>query len=143
MDECVYFTRRSIGENFNGKAMAWVFKEKCPKCKKGIMGKPRDDKTGGVKIRAKEYACPECKNTIEKGAYEVTLTTNIVYTCPFCNKSGETTAPYTRKTFEGVKAIVFECQSCHKKLGVTKKMKAPKKKSGPVKAEEADDDDDF
>ena len=31
MEECIYFTNRNIGK---GKIKAWVFKEKCPKCKK-------------------------------------------------------------------------------------------------------------
>lgn len=128
MDECAYFTRRTIGEKHNGKAVAWVFRENCPKCEKGLMGKPRDDKTGGVKIRAKEYVCPECGFTMEKQAYEDTLTCNIDYVCPFCGKSGETAVPYKRKTFEGVKAVMFECGSCKKKLGISKKMKDGKKK---------------
>ena len=57
MDECVYYTLRDIGE---GEATVWVFKQSCPKCGKGIMGKPKG-KEGKVKIRAKEYVCPECE----------------------------------------------------------------------------------
>ncbi|MBD3303717.1 hypothetical protein GF343_01105, partial [Candidatus Woesearchaeota archaeon] len=76
MEECVYFTRRNIDK---GKVVAWVFKEKCPKCGKALMGKPKDEKTGKVKIRAKEYVCPECGYTAEKGEYEDTLTVNIQY----------------------------------------------------------------
>jgi len=41
MEECVYFTNRAID---NGHAKAWVFREKCPKCKKGMMSKPFDEK---------------------------------------------------------------------------------------------------
>ena len=52
MDECVYFTNRNIGK---GKIRAWVFRENCPKCNKGLMGKPRDSKTGKAKIRTEEY----------------------------------------------------------------------------------------
>lgn len=131
MEECVYFTRRAVD---SGNVMCWVFREKCPKCGKGIMGKPRDPKTGDVKIRAKEYVCPECGHTVEKQAYEDTLTANVSYTCPHCSFSGETTIPYKRKTFEGVKALVFECGKCKAKIPVTKKMKATKKKG-----EEAED----
>jgi len=57
MDECVYFTNRLLG---NGKIRAWVFREQCPKCGKGLMGKPRDPKTGRAKIRSEEYVCPSC-----------------------------------------------------------------------------------
>ena len=63
MEECVYFTRRAVG---NGKAVAWVFKEDCPECGKAKMGKPVNEKTGKAKIRATEYVCPACNHTIEK-----------------------------------------------------------------------------
>ena len=43
-EECVYFTNRTIGD---GRAMAWVFRKECPKCK-GIMGKPQK-KNGKLK----------------------------------------------------------------------------------------------
>jgi hypothetical protein len=39
VEECVYFTNRTIV--VSGRAMAWVFKKQCPKCKKGVMGKPQ------------------------------------------------------------------------------------------------------
>ena len=42
VEECVYFTNRIID---SGRAIAWVFRKECPKCKKGIMGKPQ--KKGG------------------------------------------------------------------------------------------------
>ena len=58
MDELVYFTRRDIGE---GEATVWVFRGLCPKCGKGVMGKPVGPK-GKIKVRAKEYVCPECGN---------------------------------------------------------------------------------
>ena len=125
MDDCVYFTRRTVGPK--GKIMAWVFREKCPKCKKGLMGKPKNE-TGGIKIRASEYVCPSCGHTVEKKAYEDTLTCNIIYTCTHCGKAGEAHVPYQRRTFEGVQAVVFDCDHCHKKLGVSKKMKEGKKK---------------
>jgi uncharacterized CHY-type Zn-finger protein len=127
MDELVYFTRRTTAD---GKVRAWVFKEPCPKCKKGLMGKPIDPKTGRFKIREKEYICQECKYTLPAQEYEDTLTTNIEYTCGGCKKSGQATAPFKRKSYMGVKAILFECEFCHKKIPITKKMKEPKAKKG-------------
>ena len=48
MGECLYFSRRSLGET--GQAVAWVKKIDCPECGKAKMGKPVvKDK---VKIRA-------------------------------------------------------------------------------------------
>ena len=130
MDECVYFTRRSLGKK--GKAVAWVFREKCPKCKKALMGKPKDDKTGKVKSRSKEYVCPACGHIIEKKKYEDTLTCNIQYTCPECGNSEEIQVPFKRKKTQvldekgkkkSVDAIKFKCQKCGKDLLITKKMK--------------------
>jgi predicted SprT family Zn-dependent metalloprotease len=137
MDELVYFTRRTTAD---GKVRAWVFKELCPKCKKGLMGKPIDPKTGRFKIREKEYICQECKYTLPAQEYEDTLTTNIEYTCGACQKSGQTTAPFKRKTYMGVKSILFECENCHKKIPITKKMKEPKAKKGPAVIPDLDDD---
>ncbi|PIN74453.1 hypothetical protein COV18_07415 [Candidatus Woesearchaeota archaeon CG10_big_fil_rev_8_21_14_0_10_37_12] len=125
MEECVYFTNRAID---NGHAKAWVFREKCPKCKKGMMSKPFDEKAGKFKTRATEYVCPECKHSVEKEEYEGTLTANIAYTCPHCKHKGETQIPYKRKTFKGVPSLIFECSSCKEKVGVTKKMKEAKGK---------------
>lgn len=115
--------------------MCWVFREKCPKCGKALMGKPRDD-DGKVKIRAKEYICPECGHTVEKQEYEDTLTANVAYTCPFCGYQGETQIPFKRKTFEGVKALVFECAKCKKKIAITKKLKEIGKKDEDVPDED-------
>jgi len=132
MDECIYFTRRADGA---GKSMCWVFKEKCPKCGKALMGKPVDN--GKVKIRAKEYVCPQCGHREEKVAYEEKLTANITYTCPKCKHAGEIQIPFKRKSVDGVKALVFNCQKCSEKIVITKKMKALKKKG----EEDAMDDD--
>lgn len=123
MDECVYFTRRTIG---NGKIMAWTRKMDCPKCKKAKMGKPVEK--GKVKMRAKEYVCPSCGYREEKEEHEPKLTVEIKYTCPYCWDEGEATTPYKRKTFEGVPSYVFVCNKCGKKIGITKKMKKGKKK---------------
>ena len=84
MEECVYYTKRSIDK---GNVTAWVFKEKCEKCGKGLMSKPKDPKTGKPKIRATEYVCEECGFSIPKKEYEESLTANIEYTCPYCSYS--------------------------------------------------------
>jgi len=123
IEKLVYYTQRKIG---NGHATVWVYRQKCPKCKKGLMGKPREG--GKVKIRAPEYVCPECGHSVEKKEYESSLTANISYKCPKCGNEGEIQVPYKRKAFQGVPAIVFECQKCGEKIAITKKMKEPKKK---------------
>lgn len=120
MDELVYFTKRQIGD---GRAKAWVFRELCDKCGKAMMGKPVDAKTGKVKVRAKEYVCPECGNTVEKKEYEESLTANIEYKCPECGFEGETQIPFKRKKVKGTDALVFNCEKCKAKIAITKKMK--------------------
>src|SRR3989338_958966 len=129
MEECVYFTRRAVGDS---KIMAWVFRELCPKCKKAMISKPKDEKTGKAKIRATTYLCPKCGYEEEKIQYEEKLKANIEYTCASCKKSGEIQIPFKRKKVEGVDALVFNCQSCNNKILVTKKMKDPKKKGSVV-----------
>lgn len=130
MEELVYFTNRKVGE---GHVLAWAYRKECPKCGKALMGKPRDGKTGKVKIRAKEYVCPECGNTVEKEEYEESLTCEIKYTCPKCKFKGEIKVPFIRKKMKifdpekqkkvAVDAIVFECENCKEKIPITKKMK--------------------
>ena len=132
-EECLYFTRRA---DDNSRTIAWVFKKTCPKCKKGIMQKPRDEKTGKPKIRAKEYVCDKCGYTEDKVVHEESLTMNIQYTCPHCQNEDEATTAYKLKSFDGMKAYVFECSKCKKKIGITKKMKEKK-----GEADDADDDD--
>lgn len=124
MEGCLYFTNRSLDQQ--GNIMAWVYKKECPQCHKARMGKPVVK--GKVKIRAKEYVCPECNHTEEKVEHEESCTLNAIYTCPACNKDGEGSAPYKRKSFKGVKAFVVDCQHCGEKIPVTKKLKAIKKK---------------
>ena len=124
MDECVYFTRRAIGD---GKVVAWVYKQKCEKCGKALMGKPVD-KDGKVKIRAKEYVCPACKHTVEKKEYEESLTAQVVYTCPECKNEGEIEIPFKRKNVNGVQTLRAKCEKCNANIDITKKMKDPKKK---------------
>jgi hypothetical protein len=123
MEECIYFTNRSID---SGKAIAWVYRKECPKCHKAKMGKPVEK--GKIKIRAKEYVCPECGYTEEKQEHEESLHLEVQYTCPFCGKEGEATTPYIRKTYQGVKSCVFECEFCNEKIAITKKMKKKKEK---------------
>ena len=124
MDECLYFSNRTLGEL--GKAKAWVYKKKCPECAKVKMGKPVVK--GKVKIRALEYVCPECGYTEDKKEHEGSLNMEIKYVCPKCEHEGEVEVPYVRKTFQGVKSVVFICGGCGEKLAITKKMKDPKKK---------------
>ena len=129
MEECVYMTNRFIGEK--GSVRCWVFREQCPKCHKGLMGKPRDE-SGKVKIRAKEFVCPECMYTVGK-EYEDTLTANIAYTCSKCEHSGDVQMPFKRKKMKmfdeevqkqvTVDALQFLCQKCSEKTYVTKKLK--------------------
>jgi len=125
MDDLIYFTNRTLEEG-KGKIKAWVYKKMCPQCNKAKMGKPVEK--GKVKIRAKEYVCPACNFTEEKQAHEESLTLEAKYLCPQCGKEGESTTPYKRKSFMGVKAYVVECSNCKAKLPVTKKMKEVKKK---------------
>ena len=130
MDECAYFTNRTIGE---GKIKAWVLKENCPKCKKGLMGKPINEKTGRPKIRAQEYTCSECGHTIDKEEYEDTLTINIEYTCPHCQHKDEISTSFKRKKVQrlneetgkkqSIDTIRFQCSKCGEDIDVTKKMK--------------------
>ncbi|MBS3151012.1 hypothetical protein J4443_01360 [Candidatus Woesearchaeota archaeon] len=130
MDECIYFTNRTIG---TGKIKAWVFREICPKCGKRLMGKPKDEKTGKVKIRAGKYVCPECLYAAEKQEYEDSLTVNIRYTCPHCSHSGEVQQSFKRRKIqrfneetgkkETVEAVRFQCEKCKQNIDLTKKMK--------------------
>lgn len=131
MDECVYYTYRGIGQN--GEARAWVYREKCPKCQKAMMGKPKDAKTGKVKIRATEYACPECGHTEKKEEYESKLTANVKYTCPHCASIGEASVPFLRRKAQifdedeqkkvTVELLRLACGKCGKNIDITKKMK--------------------
>ena len=129
MDECVYFTNRTIG---NGKIRVWVLRERCPKCKEGLMGKPRDPKTGKPKIRSEEYVCPKCNYSALIQEYEDTLTANIKYTCQHCGNEGEIQIPYRRKKVQildeemkkkTVDALRFQCGKCNQNIDITKKMK--------------------
>ena len=128
VDECLYFTRRALVPK--GTIMAWAFRKGCPQCHKGLMRKPK--KTSPT------YDCPECGYSEPKAEHIKGIVLNVEYTCPSCGHSGEATTEYRRKTWQGVKAYVFTCQQCGEKIGVTKKLKDPKKKG---KAAQEDDDD--
>ena len=131
MDECIYFTNRAIEQT--GNAKAWVFKAECPECKKAVMAKPKNPKTGRPKIRSKEYVCPSCDYTEEKTDHEEKLSVCIIYSCPECSNKGEIEVPFKRKNVQilnketgkksSVKAIQFNCQKCERKINITKKMK--------------------
>ena len=125
VEECVYFTNRNID---SGWAVAWVFRKECPKCKNGIMGKPQK-KNGKVDKKAEHYVCYSCGYQESNEQVENNLVLNVEYKCPHCGNEGETTTEYKRKNFEGLPSYVFECQKCHKKIGLTKKLKDTKKKS--------------
>ena len=133
MDDCVYFTRRKFTPN-KGKAVAWVRRIPCAVCKKGMMQKPKDEKKGTFKIRSKEFICTECGEVEEKSEHEKKLSAEIIYQCPFCSHDGEIVTPYARKSFYGKKAIVFNCEECDEKLGITKKMTLPDKFAEKLKA---------
>ena|SRR3989344_3539447 len=125
MDECVYFTQRSLDEK--GEVMAWVLKGDCPKCGKAKIGKTRD-KSGKVKMRAKEYACPGCSYAVDKQDYEDSLVAYAEYICPHCGNKGETQTTFKRKNIDGVQTLRFTCAKCSGNLDVTKKMKEKKRK---------------
>lgn len=124
MDECLYFSNRSIGD---GKAMAWVLRPECEKCKKGRIGKPIK-KNGKPDKKASYFECPECKHHIPNEQAAEILKVSVEYTCPYCKHQGETQTEYKRKSFQGVQAFVFLCEKCSKKIPITKKLKELKDK---------------
>lgn len=121
MDDCLYFTRRELDDE--SYVFAWVYKKKCPKCKKADMGKPVDPKTKKVKIRAIVYECPECGYSEPKKEHEESLDLEAKYLCPVCRKEGESTAKYKRKKYKGVDSFIVECAHCGEKIPLTKKLK--------------------
>ena len=129
VEQCLYFTNRLIGE---GKIKAWAYKQKCPKCSKSLMTKPKDAK-GKIKIRSTEYTCESCHFTMPEQEYEETLHAEILYTCPHCKNNGEATIPFIRKKVRmlneetgkksSVEVLRFQCSKCKKDIDITKKMK--------------------
>ena len=96
VEECVYFTNRTIG---NGRAMAWVFRKECPKCRKGVMGKPQK-KGGKLDKKADHYLCYQCGYQESNEQVENSLVINVEYKCPYCSFESETTLEYKRKVDE-------------------------------------------
>ncbi|MDP3989871.1 MAG: hypothetical protein Q8Q01_01550 [archaeon] len=123
MDECLYFSNRSIDD---GNVLAWVYRKECPKCKKDKMGKPIEK--GKVKTRAIKYVCHSCGYEEEKKEHEESLTLEAKYTCPYCGKDGEGTTTYQRKSFKGAQAYLVDCEHCHQTIPITKKLKKLKVK---------------
>ncbi len=121
MDECIYFSNRSINDN---SVTAWVYRKDCPKCKKVKMGKPVEK--GKVKIRAEKYVCPACSYSEGKTEHEESLELQAKYTCPHCGKEGESTTQYKRKNYKGVQSFVVACQHCGEAIPLTKKLKGVK-----------------
>lgn len=126
MEECVYFTNRTIG---SGKAVAWAFRKKCAKCNKWPMSKPQK-KSGKIDKKAEHYVCYSCGYEESDEETENNLILNVEYKCSHCGNEGEMTTEYKKKSFYGVKAYVFNCQKCGQKIGITQKLKEPKKMSG-------------
>jgi predicted RNA-binding Zn-ribbon protein involved in translation (DUF1610 family) len=125
MEECIYFTNRSLDNE--GFAVAWAYRKECPKCGKGRLGKPIK-KDGKPNRKSPDYECPECKYRESNEEVEANLQLEIEYKCPHCTFEGQTATEYKRKNFEGVPSFVFVCGKCGKKIGITKKMKGAKKK---------------
>ena len=118
MDEITKRMSGSICGHCGGRADDW----KCPKCGKGVVGKPKGEK-GKIMIRAKKYVCPECSFEKEKKEYEEMLTASIEYTCPECTHKGEAQIPFKRKKIEGTETLRFQCRKCGINIDITKKMK--------------------
>lgn len=124
MKDCVYFTNRAMD---SGRITAWVLRKECPKCKKGVMGKPLK-KGNKIDKKADHYVCYSCGYNESNDVMEKSLVLNVEYKCPHCGHEGEAATDYQRKSFYGVKAYVFSCQKCGEKIGITQKLKEPKKK---------------
>lgn len=121
MDDLFYYTYRDLAEG-KGEIKCWVFKKECPSCHKALLEKPRN-KNGKVKVRSKEFICPECGFTISSKDYESELEANIEYICPSCKHKGTGVIPFKRKKIKGVLTLVVECENCNEKMLITRKMK--------------------
>lgn len=117
MAECLYYSKRALAPGL-GNATAWALRKHCPKCKKGLMGKPKKTAT--------EYVCKQCGFAEELATHEADVILSIQYVCPFCSHKGETTSPYKRKSLYGKPAYIFTCEKCKEKLGIYKKLNTPK-----------------
>ena len=119
MDECVYFTNRKLSDGT--RIIAFARKTPCTKCKKGLMGKPREK--GKVKMRSQEYVCPECGHSVPKEDYEDSLELEIEYTDSAGKERKEARVPFKRKSWQGMKAFVFVNEFTGEKQGITKRLK--------------------
>ncbi len=126
IDECLYFTNRKLEDGT--KILAFVTKKICPSCGKGKMGKPKDPKTGKIKIRSTEYICPSCGFSEGKKEHEESLSMEVQYTNPEGTELKTTYIPYKRKTWKKVPAFVFFNEFINEKVGITKRLKSAKKK---------------
>ncbi len=124
MDECIYFTNRTID---SGMATAWVYRKKCTKCNEGIMDKPIK-KNGKIDKKAPIYVCYKCGHEESNEETEKDLKVEVDYKCPYCGFEGQTTTEYKRKNFQSIPSYVFTCEKCNKDIGITKKLKEKKKK---------------
>ncbi|MFT4250264.1 MAG: hypothetical protein ACMXYD_02805 [Candidatus Woesearchaeota archaeon] len=126
MDDLLYFTNRKLPDGT--KIIAYVERKTCPECGKAQMGKPINEKTGRPKIRSPIYTCPECGYEEKKQAHEDSCEVTIQYTNPEGTEMKTTTASYKRKTWKGMKAIVFHNDFLDERYGITNRMKTKKDK---------------
>ncbi len=121
MDDLLYFSNRKLPDGV--RIIAWVEKISCPACGDALMGKPVDEKTGKVKIRAAEFVCPACGHTEPKAAHLKKLSMQVRYTDTTGKNWKAATTEYKLRTWKGMKAYVFENEFTNEKMGVTKRLK--------------------
>ncbi len=121
MEDLLYFSNRKMPDGV--RIIAWVDKLTCEKCKKALMGKPINEKTGKVKIRAAVFVCPECEHEEPKTAHTKKLVMQIRYTDETGKNWKSAQTAYTLKTWKGMKAYVFQNEFTGEKMGVTKRLK--------------------
>ncbi|VVB74764.1 Transposase zinc-ribbon domain protein [Candidatus Tiddalikarchaeum anstoanum] len=115
-----FFTRQVMDPD--GFAFMWVFRPKCPACKKGVLSK--------LKKRDKFYTCSECGKQSSLEEYGNLLVANVEYTCPFCKKKGEYSNKWEKPASKTAPIMVkFECMNCGEKLKVMRMKKEKKKKT--------------
>ena len=101
MDDCLYFTNRTIG---GGKTMAWVLRPLCEKCNEGRFGKPIK-KNGKPDKKAEYFECPKCKAQMTNEEAEETLK-NIQYS-HLLGQSNEVSMSQRRKFYWWIKEKTF------------------------------------
>lgn len=102
VNEVLYFTRRPIKSRSGEKGFLfmWVPRVECPKCKNGLLKKP--------KKRAKHYECEKCGNEVEDLGEVMAY---VKYTCPYC-KNELKIKQIWKKPFS------FKCVECEKVIKV-------------------------